>query len=190
MATTRKDVPAAHEEHGDFRSVFRRVPHLIVLIFLGIKRNRFLHEGNSIPFPRRVAMNRNRLGERFRFEEEFVVLRRGSRDPHRLAGANGHFPDLFSREVEDRDLDGSPSGIGDKDPVVGNGPLLDPAFAFRNQVHPFQLTCGLTPQLHNSQIGRVSIRNGQDSVRKEQRSEAVLCVLYEVFRSDSAFPRS
>jgi len=85
-------------------------------------------------------MDRYRLGEGFRFEEDLVVLRRCASDAHGLAAENRQFPGLVSVQAEDRNLRGGSSNVGNKKAVAYNRPLLDPAVAFGNYINPFRLT--------------------------------------------------
>jgi len=52
MAATGEHITAAKQEHGIFRSVLRRVPHLNVFIACAIEWDHFLRPGNQLPFPR------------------------------------------------------------------------------------------------------------------------------------------
>jgi len=183
----RGPVFAAQKEHRNFRSVLRREPDLDVVIPRRVKGNASFCPGNRLAFLWGVAINGNRICKRFCFEKCFIAFRRTWDEADTLVRTGGNLARLGSGQIKSRNLGRGLLNVGDKERIGGNTPLINLTITFGDQINPFRIASNPQAQLHDSQVGRIAIGNGKNSVAHEQRTESEIRVGHDAGRGFFVF---
>src|SRR5262245_19743125 len=164
VSTAGENILPAHQEHWNSSSVFGCIPDLRVTVVRSLEWTASSCPQHPFLVFRRKTKDTDGLCERFRFEEQFVAIRRTANYANSFATVYRYLAHLSSGEVEEQNPVRHLPQVRDINVVAGNGPPVDSGGRLRNYINPCVAAGCLWAHFDNAKIESIPVGESENLV--------------------------